>query len=215
MRVALYARVSTLNGQNPETQLVELREYCARRSWEAVDEYVDAGVSGSKDSRPALNRLMAHAHQRRFDGVVVSKIDRFGRSLRHLVAAIAELEALGVTFVSLKDQWDLSTPSGRLLVHILAAMAEFERELIRERIRAGMHRRRLEGLPLGRAPLAIDRQALVRDRRSMSLTKVAKKYGISRASVVRFAREARSREAAQVVALQSAVVGQAPVECVA
>jgi DNA invertase Pin-like site-specific DNA recombinase len=99
----LYARVSTLNGQNPETQLVELREYASRRGWQVVDECVDAGVSGSKDSRPSLNRLMAHAQQRRFDAILLWKLDRFGRSLKHLVTAIAELEALGVTFVSLKD----------------------------------------------------------------------------------------------------------------
>jgi DNA invertase Pin-like site-specific DNA recombinase len=197
MRVAIYARVSSLNGQNPETQLIELREYASRRAWEVTGEYVDSGVSGSKDSRPSLNRLMAHAQQRRFDAILVWKLDRFGRSLRHLVTTLAELEALGVTFVSLKDSWDLSTPSGRLMFQIIGAMAEFERELIRERIRAGMRRRRLEGLPMGRAPLAIDREGLVRDRRAgMSLTKVAKKYGCSRASVVRLAREAM--EASQV-----------------
>jgi len=93
---------------------------------------------GSKCSRPSLNRLIAHAHQRRFDGILVWKLDRFGRSLRHLVTALAELEALGITFISLKDNWDLSTPSGRLMFQIVGAMAEFERELIRERIRAGM-----------------------------------------------------------------------------
>ena len=157
MRVALYGRASTMNGQNPETQLIELQEYASRRGWQVVDEYVDAGVSGSKDSRPALNRLMAHAQQRRFDAILVWRLDRFGRSLKHLVTAIAELEALGVTFVSLKDNWDLGTPSGRLMFQIVAAMAEFERSLIVERIRAGMRRRRLEGLPMGRAPLAVDR----------------------------------------------------------
>jgi DNA invertase Pin-like site-specific DNA recombinase len=199
MRVALYARVSTLNGQNPETQLIELREYASRREWIVEGEYVDTGVSGSKDSRPSLNRLMAHAHQRRFDGIVVWKLDRFGRSLKHLVTAIAELEALGVTFVSLKDNWDLSTPSGRLMFQIVGAMAEFERSLIVERIKAGMRRRKLEGYSLGRVPLSVDHQALVCDRLSgLSLTKVAKKYGVSRASVVRFTREAINREAAQV-----------------
>ena len=176
MRVALYARVSTLNGQNPETQLVELREYASRRGWQSAGEYVDAGVSGSKDSRPSLNRLMAHAHQRRFDAILVWKLDRFGRSLRHLVTAIAELEALGVTFVSLKDNWDLGTPSGRLMFQIVGAMAEFERELIRERIKAGMRRRRLEGMALGRAPIQVDHARLAADRLSgMSLTTVAKK----------------------------------------
>jgi DNA invertase Pin-like site-specific DNA recombinase len=145
MRVALYGRVSTLNGQNPETQPGELREYASHRSWEVVGEYVDTGVSGSKDSRPSLNRMMAHAHQRRFDAILVWKLDRFGRSLKHLVTAIAELEALEVTFVSLKGNWDLGTPSGRLMFQIVGAMAEFEHSLIAERIRAGMRRRRLEG----------------------------------------------------------------------
>jgi DNA invertase Pin-like site-specific DNA recombinase len=214
MRVALYARLSTLNGQNPETQLAELREYCARREWRIEGEYVDAGVSGSKDSRPSLNRMMAHAHQRLFDAILVWKLDRFGRSLKHLVTAIAELEALGVTFVSLKDNWDLGTPSGRLMFQIVGAMAEFERSLIAERIKAGMRRRRLEGLPLGRAPLSVDREALVRDRRSMSLTKVARKYGVSRASVVRFAREAMQREAVQVGGFLPSPA-QAPARCVA
>ncbi|HXH51519.1 MAG TPA: recombinase family protein [Terriglobia bacterium] len=199
MRVALYARVSTLNGQNPETQLMELREYAARRGWEAAGEYVDAGVSGSKDSRPSLNRLMAHAHQRKFDAICVWKLDRFGRSLKHLVTTLSELEALGVTFVSLKDNWDLSTPSGRLMFQIVGAMAEFERSLIRERIRAGMRRRKLEGYVLGRAPLSVDHEALVSDRLAgMSLTKVAKKYGVSRSSVVRFTKEALKRESATI-----------------
>ena len=114
-RVALYARVSTLAGQSPEMQLVELREYAARRGWSIVEEYVDRGVSGVKESRPALNRLMDHARQRRFDVIAVWKIDRFGRSLRHLVNSIAELENLGVSFVSLRDSIDLSSPSGVLM----------------------------------------------------------------------------------------------------
>jgi DNA invertase Pin-like site-specific DNA recombinase len=215
MRIALYARVSTLNGQNPETQLLELREYASRRGWEVIGEYVDAGVSGSKDSRPSLDRLMAHAHQRRFDGICVWKLDRFGRSLKHLVTAIAELEALGVTFVSLKDQWDLSTPSGRLMFQIIAAMAEFERELIRERIKAGMRRRKLEGYVLGRAPLAVNHEAIVRDRLSgLSLTKVAKKYGVSRASVVRFTKEALKRQAEETGELNTDDRDQMQPECV-
>jgi DNA invertase Pin-like site-specific DNA recombinase len=158
---------------------------------------------------------MAHAHQRRFDAILVWKLDRFGRSLKHLVTAIAEMEALGVTFVSLKDNWDLSTPSGRLMFQIVGAMAEFERELIRERIRAGMRRRKLEGYSLGRAPLSVDHQALVRDRLSgLSLTNVAKKYGVSRASVVRFTREATKNVSTQVGEFQPAAV-LAPAECVA
>jgi hypothetical protein len=114
-RVALYARVSTLNNQDPELQLAELREYAGRRGWRIIDEYVDHGFSGCKESRPALNRLMSDACRRRFDAILVWKIDRFGRSLKHLVNALAELAALGVAFISLRDNLDLSTPSGRRL----------------------------------------------------------------------------------------------------
>ena len=145
MRAALYARVSTLNGQHPEMQLAELREYASRRGWEIADEYVDEGVSGSKESRPELNRLMADARQRQFDIVLVWKIDRFGRSLKHLVNALADLDAYGVAFASLKDNLDLSTPSGRLMFGIIAAMAEFERSLIQERVKAGLHHARRNG----------------------------------------------------------------------
>jgi hypothetical protein len=114
-QVALYARVSTLNNQDPEMQLAELREYAGRRGWQIVEEFTDQGVSGCKESRPALNRLMSDACRRRFDAILVWKIDRFGRSLKHLVNALAELAALGVAFVSLRDNLDLSTPSGRLI----------------------------------------------------------------------------------------------------
>ncbi len=132
-QVALYARVSTLNNQDPEMQLAELREYAGRRGWQIVEEFTDQGVSGCKESRPALNRLMSDACRRRFDAVLIWKIDRFGRSLKHLVNALAELAALGVAFISLRDNLDLSTPSGRLMFQIIGAMAEFERALIQER----------------------------------------------------------------------------------
>jgi DNA invertase Pin-like site-specific DNA recombinase len=133
-------------------QTRELEEYCQRRGWEIAGCYVDTGVSGAKDLRPALNRLMADAHQRRFDAVLVWKLDRFGRSLRHLVNALAELEALGVAFVSLRDNLDLSTPSGRLMFQIIGAMAEFERSLIVERVKAGMRNARAKGKRVGRPP---------------------------------------------------------------
>ena len=155
-RVALYARVSTCNGQqDPELQLRELREYARLRGLTIVGEYIDR-ISGSKDSRPALNRLMADASQRKFDAVLVWKLDRFGRSLRHLVNALAELEALGLTFISLRDNLDLSTPSGRLMFQIIGAMAEFERSLIQERVKAGLRNARAKGKKLGRPRTAID-----------------------------------------------------------
>src|ERR1700682_1045198 len=161
-RVALYSRVSTHHGQDPELQLRELREYTAARGLTIVQEYTDVGFSGSKDSRPALNQLMAAARRRRFDSVLVWKLDRFGRSLRHLVNALAELEALGLTFISLRDNLDLSTPSGRLMFQIIGAMAEFERSLIQERVRAGMRNARAKGRKLGRPPLSVDPSATSR-----------------------------------------------------
>jgi DNA invertase Pin-like site-specific DNA recombinase len=155
-RVALYARVSTSNGQqDPEMQLRELREYANHRELTIVGEYIDK-MTGSKDSRPALNRLMADASQRKFDAVLVWKLDRFGRSLRHLVNALAELEALGLSFISLRDNLDLSTPSGRLMFQIIGAMAEFERSLIQERVRAGLRNARAKGKRLGRPRIVVD-----------------------------------------------------------
>src|SRR6267154_1197893 len=152
-RVALYARVSTLNGnQDPEMQLSELREYATRRGLSIHEEYVDQGVSGSKESRPALNRLMTDAQKCRFDAILVWKIDRFGRSLKHLVNDLADLSAYGVTFISLRDNLDLSTPSGRLMFQIIGAMAEFERALIQERVKAGMRNAQAKGRRIGRPP---------------------------------------------------------------
>ena len=152
-RVALYARVSTSNGQqNPEMQLAELREYAARRDLTIAGEYVDH-VSGSKESRPALNKLMQDAHSRKFDAVLVWKIDRWGRSLKHLVTSLADLDAYGIAFVSLRDSLDLGTPSGRLMMQLLGAMAEFERSLIVERVRAGLKNARSKGKTLGRPKL--------------------------------------------------------------
>ena len=158
LRVALYGRVSTLDkGQDVNLQLNELREYSTRRNWHVAGEYVDNGVSGAKESRPELNRLMADAKKRRFDVIAVWKLDRFGRSLRHLVDALAELEAVGVAFVSLRDNLDLSTPSGRLMFQIIGAMAEFERALIQERVRAGLAVARSKGKTLGRPKIKRER----------------------------------------------------------
>jgi DNA invertase Pin-like site-specific DNA recombinase len=178
-RVVLYSRVSTNHGQDPELQLRELREYAASRGWKIVQEYVDQGVSGSKDSRPALNRLMSDAHQRKIDAVLVWKLDRFGRSLRHLVNALAELEALGVAFVSLRDNLDLSTPSGRLMFQIIGVMAEFERSLIQERVKAGLRNAKAKGQRLGRPRADVNKAEVEALRASgASWRAVAEKLGV-------------------------------------
>jgi DNA invertase Pin-like site-specific DNA recombinase len=131
-------------------QTRELRDYCEHRGWTVIGEYVDVGISGTKERRPELDRLMADAHRRRFDAILVWKLDRFGRSLRHLVNTLAELEARGIAFISLRDNLDLSTPSGRLMFQIIGAMAEFERALIAERVKAGMRNARAKGHRIGR-----------------------------------------------------------------
>jgi DNA invertase Pin-like site-specific DNA recombinase len=178
-RVALYARVSTLLAQDPEMQLLELREYASHRGWTVMGEYVDR-TAGAKESRPALNRLMADAHQRKFDVIVVWKIDRFGRSLRHLVNALAELEGRGIAFVSLRDNLDLSTPSGRLMFQVGAAMSEFERALIQERVRAGLRNARAKGKKLGRPRVTVDVSTIERLRaQGLSWVSIGKKLGIS------------------------------------
>jgi DNA invertase Pin-like site-specific DNA recombinase len=157
MKVALYAGVSTTEkGQDPEMQLRELREYCQRRGWDISNEYVDSGVSGSKDSRPRLNELMLDATRRRFDAVVVWKFDRFARSTSHLLKALETFQSLKVEFVSLTEGIDTSTPLGKLVFTILGAVAEMERELIRERIRAGVRNARAKGKKLGRPRAGVD-----------------------------------------------------------
>jgi DNA invertase Pin-like site-specific DNA recombinase len=186
-RVALYARVSTINGQqNPEMQLRELREYAVRRSLDVTSEYIDRGVSGSKDSRPALNRLMADAKQRKFDVLLVWKLDRFARSLKHLVNALAEFEALGIAFVSLRDNLDLTTPAGRLMFQIIGAMAEFERALIQERVRAGLHNAVAKGTRLGRPRHSYPQVKVERLRaEGLSWSEVSVKVSIPKATLLR------------------------------
>ena len=149
LRAALYARVSTNNGQNPEMQLRELREYAARRGWTISAEYVEH-ISSAKERRPELEKLLAECRKRRFDAVVVYRYDRFARSLRQLVNALDEFRALGIDFVSLHEGVDTSTPNGRLIFGIFASIAEFERELIRDRVRSALAHARSKGVKLGR-----------------------------------------------------------------
>lgn len=162
MRAAIYARVSTADkGQDPDLQLQPLRQYCAARSWEIAGEYVDH-MTGAKDRRPELDRLMEASRKRQVDTVIVWKLDRFGRSLAHLVTALNELNALGVAFVSYTESMDFTTPTGRLMLHIIGAMAEFEHDLIKERVRAGLVNARRKGKRLGRKPIApIDRKRII------------------------------------------------------
>ncbi len=155
-QVALYARVSTLNGQNPEMQLCELRDYCQRRGFVVAGEYVDKGISGARERRPALDKLMADCRKRLVDAVVVYRYDRFARSLRQLVNALEEFRALGIDFISLHEGVDTSTPNGRLVFGIFASIAEFERELICDRVRSGLAAARAKGKRLGRPKVAVD-----------------------------------------------------------
>jgi DNA invertase Pin-like site-specific DNA recombinase len=186
-RVALYARVSTLHGQqDPEMQLSELREYATSRGLSIYEEYVDQGVSGSKESRPALNRLMSDAQRCRFDAVLVWKIDRFGRSLKHLVNSLADLSAYGIAFISLRDNLDLSTPSGRLMFQIIGAMAEFERALIQERVRAGLRNAKAKGKRIGRPRQRVDSSLVLRLRaEGISWRGISKRLGLGLGTVYR------------------------------
>jgi DNA invertase Pin-like site-specific DNA recombinase len=183
LRAGIYARVSTLD-QEPENQLADLRRYAAARGWEPV-EYIDHGVSGSRESRPALDQMLRDARRRRIDAVICWKLDRLGRSLRHLIGTLEELDRLGVVFISLGEGIDLSTPAGRLQTAILAAIAQFERERIVERVKAGLARARAQGKRLGRKPSAIP-DARFEAVAHLSLRDAAKALGVSRSVVHRW-----------------------------
>ncbi len=186
MKSAIYARVSTADQHNA-IQVRELTEYVQRRGWELAGIYQDQ-ISGAKASRPGLDRLMADARQRRFDVVLVWKLDRFGRSLVHCVSGIQELASLGIRFIATSQGLDTdeSNPASKLLVHILAAVAQFERELIRERVCAGMRNARQKGKRLGRPKAVFDRQRAVELRRQgMSLPRIARELGVGLGTVAR------------------------------
>ncbi len=186
VKAAIYARVSTSNGQDPTLQTRELREYVERRGWTLAGEYVDVGVSGSKDSRPELNRLMVDAHHRRLDVIVVWKFDRFARSVSHLLRALETFKALGIEFVSLSEQLDTSTPMGKMVFTVLGAVAELERSLIAERVRAGLRNARAKGKKLGRPRKAVDRPRIATLRRSgASWAMVCQELGVSKGTAQR------------------------------
>jgi DNA invertase Pin-like site-specific DNA recombinase len=188
MRVAIYSRVSTQE-QTTAGQLDELRSYCERRKWSIVAEFTDEGISGSKESRPGLNQLLIDARRRKFDTVLVYRYDRFARSLRQLVNALCEFDSLGINFVSLHEGVDTSTPNGRLVFGIFASIAEFERELIRSRVRSGIAAARARGKKIGRPRvLASDSQIKSLLGQGHSMVAIGQKLGISSATVCRRSR---------------------------
>ncbi len=183
-RAALYVRVSTAD-QNLDSQLLDLRAMAGQRKLEIVAEYSDK-ISGAKSKRPGLDQLMADARRGKFDVLLIWAFDRIARSTRHFLEVLDELNHLNIEFVSFRENIDTGGPLGRAMIVIIGSIAELERNLIKERVKAGMRRARFEGRRIGREPLNVDGYALVRDRdRGMSLTDLAKTYRISRASVCR------------------------------
>ncbi len=193
-KVAIYARVSTQD-QDPGLQLSELRKYIKDRGWDAYHEYVDIGQSGAKDSRPELNKLMADATRRRFDTVLVWKFDRFARSVKHLVNSLYEFKALGIDFVSLTEGIDTLTPLGEAMFSIIGAMAQLERDLIRERVTAGMRRAREKGKSLGRPKKEIDPMEYGKlKEKGLSMGQIAQALGVSRTTL--FSKNGSSKKGA-------------------
>jgi DNA invertase Pin-like site-specific DNA recombinase len=184
-RVAIYARVSTTNhGQDVTLQTRELQQFAEARGWRVAGTYIDDGVSGAKDSRPDLNRLMADAHKRCFDVVAVWRFDRFARSVSHLLRALETFSALGIAFVSLSEQMDTTTPTGKMVFTVLGAVAELERSLIAERVRAGLRNARAKGTRLGRPRISVDVPRVTRLRaEGRTVREIADTLGMSRSLV--------------------------------
>jgi DNA invertase Pin-like site-specific DNA recombinase len=189
-RVAIYARVSTTNhGQDVAVQTRDLEQFAEVRGWRLFDSYLDLGISGSKDKRPELDRLMADAHRRKFDVVIVWKFDRFARSVSHLLRALETFNALGISFVSLSEQMDTTTPTGKMVFTVLGAVAELERSLIAERVRAGLRNARAKGKTLGRPRVVVDGAQIARLRASgASWPSIARQLGVSVGTVYQAAR---------------------------
>jgi DNA invertase Pin-like site-specific DNA recombinase len=187
-RAALYMRVSTLD-QHPETQLYDLRQMAQQRGYQIVEEYTDT-ISGARARRPGLDALMREARRNRFDVVLVWASDRIARSVKHFLEVLDELNRLNIEFISFREQIDTGGPLGRAVVVIIGAIAELERNLIIERVRAGMRRARLEGRHIGRPSLELDPAAILRDRqRGQSLGQLARSYRVSRTTIHRVLRE--------------------------
>jgi DNA invertase Pin-like site-specific DNA recombinase len=206
-RVVIYTRVSS-SDQNVATQLCDLRPLAAARGFEIVGEYTDT-ITGTKAKRPGLDKLMSDARRGRFDVVLVWAFDRMARSVRHFLEVLDELTRLNIAFVSFRENVDTDSALGRAMIVILAAISELERSIIVERVKSGMRRARLEGRQIGRARLDINREQVVTDRRSgMSLTLVARKHSVSRATVCRLMKEFNGNSAAAVVASGAELVAQ-------
>lgn len=190
MKVALYARVST-ESQDPEVQLQALRPHAANRGWEIVEEFVDKGFSGAKERRPALDRLMQAAWAGKFQTVLVWRFDRFARSVKHLIEALEKFRNLKIHFISLQEQFDTSTPIGQAMFTIIGAMAQLERDIIRDRVKAGLDRARARGVRLGRPQVTArpDQVSMLRQE-GLSLHEIAKRLHCSRSTVRRRMREA-------------------------
>ena len=193
-RAAIYARVSTTNhGQDVSVQTRELRQFAEARGWNIAGEYLDEGISGTKDRRPALDKLMSDAHKRKFDVVVCWRFDRFARSVSHLLRALENFNALGIAFVSLSENVDTTTPAGKMIFTVLGAVAELERSLIVERVRAGMRNARAKGKRIGRPPLTVldaeDRRAIAKAywQGESSFRDLAKRFETSVGTVQRCA----------------------------
>jgi DNA invertase Pin-like site-specific DNA recombinase len=186
LKVLIYARVSTSHhDQKPEIQINELRRFCEARGWQITQEITDHGFSGSTDNRPGLKKLMALAKSREVDAIVVVKLDRLFRSLKHLVTTLEEFQSLGITFVATKDQVDYSTPAGRLFVQILGSLAEFEKSLLRERTLMGLEHAKSIGKKLGR-PKTTDSMAIVELRQQgLSHREIQSQLNISKGSISR------------------------------
>ena len=189
-RAAIYARISTVNhGQDVTLQTTELQKFAQARGWQVVGCYVDEGISGTTEKRPELERLLVEAHRCKFDVLLCWKLDRLGRSLRHLVNLLAELESLGIAFVSLRDNLDLTTPAGRLMFQVVGAMAEFEKSLIVERVKAGLKHARDKGRNLGRPKVVVDSGliAALRDQ-GHSWSEIVRHTGVSKGTAQRAVR---------------------------
>jgi DNA invertase Pin-like site-specific DNA recombinase len=185
MRAAIYCRVSTLD-QNPQSQLLDLQQLAAQRAFEVVKVYTDHGVSGTRTRRPALDDMLADARRGRFEILLIWSCDRIARSTRHLLEVLDELSRLQIQFVSFREALDTNGALGRAVTVIIGAIAELERSLIIERVRAGMRRAKLEGRHIGRKPLDLDTTAIIGDRaKGLSLRQVAKSHQISTATVRR------------------------------